>query len=71
MALTVSSPVAERLLVATTGGAVSGLQAEVLWDVSFEDLDQGMRKTVDVWDLLTQGQKNQFQNIVDDILDSL
>lgn len=71
MGVIVSDPKVDRLLVQSTDGTVDGLQAELLWSVSYADMVQEMRKTMDVWDTLSSGQRNKLQKLIEDILSTV
>lgn len=50
---------------------IDGLTADIEYGVSYEDMNGKLTKTVEVWDGLTQGQKNQFNGILDTIIGML
>jgi hypothetical protein len=45
-----------------------GLTADIEYDVSHADMNGRLKKTIEVWDELNEGQKNQFNLILEAIV---
>jgi len=64
MSTTTGPAYVRELKVTTTGNAVSGLSAYVAVDVIVDGMTVRAEREVDVWEALTEGQRNQFRALV-------
>ena len=67
----VSDPYVVSLLVTHENGSVSGLAADVAYDVAVDGMEVVAKQQVNVWTGLGQSQKTKFQTFVDNIVGSL
>lgn len=63
-----SDPYVASMLVTHTNGSVSGLAADIAYDVQVDGMTVTVKKQVNVWAELSENKKNQFQTFVNGIL---
>lgn len=69
-AASVSSPQIVSLLIVNDDG-IQEVKATVAYTVQVDGMTVEAKKEVDAWGVYNNGQKNQFRNLMDAILESL